>query len=165
MTIAVTKAAGARAIYASDISDYRLGLAKTMGANVAVNPKRENLTEVVLNDTNGEGVDVLFEMSGSPSAIREGLSLLKSGGHAVLLGLPSNPFELDLANLVILKGITLHGIAGRKLWETWYEIRGLLRSGAVNLEPLVTHRFKLEQFEQAFRTMMSGESGKVVLFP
>ncbi|MCC7164535.1 MAG: L-threonine 3-dehydrogenase [Anaerolineae bacterium] len=165
MTIAVTRAAGARSIYASDVSDYRLNLAKKMGADLVVNPARENLTDLVLEATGGEGVDVLLEMSGAPSAIRDGLKLLKSGGHAVLLGLPSKPFEFDLANLVIMKGITLHGIAGRKLWETWYEIRGLLRSGAVNLEPVITHRFKLEEFQQAFETMISGNSGKVVLFP
>jgi threonine 3-dehydrogenase len=165
MTITVARAAGARSIYASDISDYRLDLAKKMGADIVVNPKNEDLVQTVLNATNCEGVDVLLEMSGAPSAIREGLMLLKAGGHAVLLGLPSRPFELDLGNLVIMKGITVHGIAGRKLWETWYEIRGLLRGGAVNLEPLITHRFRLEQFEEAFRTMMSGDSGKVVLFP
>ncbi len=165
MTIAVTKAAGARSIYASDISEYRLGLAKKMGADIAINPARENLRDIVLEASNGDGVDVLLEMSGAPSAIRDGLHLLKAGGHAVLLGLPSKPFEFDLANLVIMKGITVHGIAGRKLWETWYEIRGLLRSGAVNLEPVITHRFKLEEFQKAFETMMSGDSGKVVLFP
>ncbi len=165
MTIAVVKAAGARSIYASDISAYRLALATKMGADLAINPTRENLRDIILAATNGEGVDVLLEMSGAPTAIRDGLQLLKSGGHAVLLGLPSKPFEFDLANLVIMKGITVHGIAGRKLWETWYEIRGLLRSGAVNLEPVVTHRFQLEEFEKAFQTMMSGDSGKVVLFP
>lgn len=165
MTIAVAKAAGARAIYATDISDYRLDLAKKMGADLVINPSRANVEEIVLEATNGEGVDVLLEMSGAPSAIRQGLKLTKSGGHAVLLGLPSQPFEFDLANLVIMKGIMVHGIAGRKLWETWYEIRGLLRSGAVKLEPVVTHRFRLEEFELAFKTMMSGDSGKVVLFP
>src|SRR5581483_5371848 len=165
MTIAVVKASGARSIYASDVSEYRLELARRMGADMILNPKHDNVIEMVLEATNGEGVDVLLEMSGAPSAIRDGLRLLKSGGHAVLLGLPSQPFEFDLGNLVIMKGITVHGIAGRKLWETWYEIRGLLRSGAVNLEPLITHRFKLEEFEKAFQTMLSGDSGKVVLFP
>jgi len=165
MTVAVARAAGARAIYASDVSDYRLGLAKKMGADTILNPQKEDVIQRVLDETSGEGVDVLFEMSGAPSAIRDGLRLLKAGGEAVLLGLPSAPFELDMANLVIMKNVTVHGIAGRKLWETWYEIRGLLRSGAVNLEPLITHRYKLEEFEQAFQTMMGGSSGKVVLFP
>jgi threonine 3-dehydrogenase len=165
MTIAVALAAGARSIYATDISDYRLRLAKTIGANLVINPKTQNVTEAIREATGGEGVDVLLEMSGAPSAIREGLDLLKKGGAAVLLGLPPQPFELDLGNLVIMKGITAYGIAGRKLWETWYEARGLVRSGAVDLTPLVTHRFKLEEFEKAFAVMENGESGKVVLVP
>lgn len=165
MAIAVARAAGARSIYASDISDYRLNLARKMGADMTINPSRQSVKDLILEDTGGEGVDVLLEMSGAPSAIQVGLQLLKAGGHAVHLGLPSQPFELDLANLVIMKGVTLHGIAGRKLWETWYEIRGLLRRGAVNLEPIVTHRFPLEEFDLAFKTMASGESGKIVLFP
>ncbi|HZQ06469.1 MAG TPA: L-threonine 3-dehydrogenase, partial [Anaerolineae bacterium] len=109
MTIAVAKAAGARSIYASDISDYRLELACKMGADMTLNPKRDNVVETVLDATNGEGVDVLLEMSGAQTAIRDGLQLLKAGGHAVLLGLPPKPFELDLGNLVIMKGITVHG--------------------------------------------------------
>ncbi len=165
MAIAVAKAAGARSIYASDISDYRLALAKKMGADVTINVQEANLRDVVFDATAGEGVDVLLEMSGAPSAIRDGFELLKAGGQAALLGLPAKPFEFDLANSVIMKGVTVHGIAGRKLWETWYKMRGLLRGGAVDLQPLITHRFNLEEFEKAFAVMASGESGKVVLFP
>jgi threonine 3-dehydrogenase len=165
MAIAVAKAAGARAIFASDLSDYRLALAKRMGADFTINVKEEKLTDFVFEATNDEGVDVLLEMSGAPSAIRDGFELLKAGGEAALLGLPSKPFEFDLGTAVILKGVTVYGIAGRKLWETWYEVRGLLRGGAVDLQPIITHRFKLEEFEAAFQVMASGESGKVVLFP
>ena len=120
---------------------------------------------MILKDTDGEGVDVLLEMSGAPSAIRDGFDLLKKGGAAVLLGLPGKPFEFDLGNLMILKGITAQGIAGRKMWETWYEARGLIRSGAVVLTPIVTHQFKLSEFEKAFAAMESGDSGKVVMVP
>ncbi len=165
MTILVARAAGARAIYVSDISEYRLNLAKKLGVNLTVNVKSQNLRDIVLQETDGEGVDVLLEMSGVPSAIRDGFELLKKGGVAVLLGLPGKPLEFDLGNLVILKGITVYGIAGRRLWETWYEARGLIRSGAVDLAPIVTHKFKLEQFEQAFAAMESGNSGKVVMMP
>ncbi len=165
MTIEVAEAAGARSIYASDISDYRLTLAKKLGVDLAVNPSRDDLKKLVLDATNGEGVDVLLEMSGAPSAIRDGFQLLKAGGHAVLLGLPPRPFEFDLANQVIMKGITLHGIAGRKLWETWYTMRGLQRGNAVDLSPIITHRFKLDEFEKAFAAMASGDSGKVVMIP
>lgn len=165
MTILVARAAGARSIYVSDVSEYRLDLAKKLGANLAIDVKSQNLRDVILKETDGEGVDELLEMSGVPSAIRDGFELLKNGGVAVQLGLPNKPFEFDLGNLVILKGITLYGIAGRRLWETWYEARGLVRSGAVDLSPVVTHKFKLDQFEQAFATMESGNSGKVVMFP
>jgi threonine 3-dehydrogenase len=165
MTIQVARAAGARSLYVSDISDYRLDLAKRVGADLAVNAKNQDLRAMILEATSGEGVDVLLEMSGAPSAIRDGFELLKAGGHAVLLGLPSGPFELDLANLVIMKGVTVHGIAGRKLWETWYAMRGLMRGGAVDLAPVVTHRFKLAEYEKAFAAMASGDSGKVVMTP
>ena len=165
MTIEVARAGGARSLYVSDVSDYRLSLARKVGADITVNVKTQDLRQLVLDATSGEGVDVLLEMSGAPSAIRDGFELLKAGGHAVLLGLPQKPFEFDLANLVIMKGVTVHGIAGRKLWETWYTMRGLLRAGAVDLAPLITHRFKLEEFEKAFATMASGDSGKVVMTP
>jgi threonine 3-dehydrogenase len=165
MAIEVAVAAGARSIYASDVSDYRLALARQVGADLVANAKNQDLRQIVLDATSGEGVDVLLEMSGAHSAIRDGFHLLKAGGQAVLLGLPPKPFEFDLANLVIMKGVTVHGIAGRKLWETWYTMRGLLRSGAVDLAPIITHRFKLAEFEKAFATMASGESGKVVMVP
>lgn len=165
MTIQVARAAGARSIYASDISNYRLEIARRVGADITINPKIQDLQSSVLEATAGDGVDVLLEMSGAPGAIRDGFHVLKAGGNAVMLGLPPEPFEFDLANLVIMKGVTLHGIAGRKLWETWYTIRGLLRGGAVNLAPIITHRFKLSEFDKAFDAMSSGDSGKVVMVP
>jgi threonine 3-dehydrogenase len=165
MMLAVLKALGVRSIYATDISPYRLGLARTMGADVTLNAAKEDVVSAVRQATRGEGVDVLFEMSGVPSAIHDGFRLLKDGGVAVLLGIPPSPFEFDLANEVIFKGITVHGIVGRRLWETWYQMRGLLNSGVVDLRPVITHRFPLDKFEEALETMVSGNSGKVVLFP
>ncbi len=165
MMLAIVKAVGARSIYATDISSYRLGLARTMGADVTLNPAKEDVVAAVRQATEGEGVDVLLEMSGAPSAIRDGFRLLKDGGVAVLLGIPPAPFEFDLANEVIFKGITVYGIIGRRLWETWYQMRGLLNSGVVDLRPVVTHRFPLDKFEEALEAMASGNSGKVVLFP
>lgn len=162
MTIAVAKAAGARAIYATDISPYRLDLAKKMGSDLVLNPQESDVVAVVNHETEGEGVDVLLEMSGVPAAINQGFSLLKPGGEAALLGLPGKPFEFDLANHVIFKGATVYGIVGRKLWETWYQARGLIRSGAVDLAPVVTHRFPLEKYEEAFALMERGNCGKVI---
>ncbi len=165
MTIAVARAIGARAIFATDISNYRLEMAKRMGADHVFNAQDVNVVEAVREASNGEDVDVLLEMSGSPSALKDGFELLKPGGEAALLGLQGRPIEFDLENLVIFKGITVHGVIGRKLWETWFQGQGLLRSGSVNLAPLVTHKFPLEKFEEAFALMESGQCGKVVMFP
>jgi len=118
----------------------------------------------VLEATEGEGVDVLLEMSGAPSAAEQGFRLLKPGGEAALLGLFSKPITFDFDDALIFKGATVHGIVGRRLWETWYQMRALLRGGAVDLAPLVTHRFALDDYEAAFDLMASGECGKVVMF-
>jgi threonine 3-dehydrogenase len=165
MSIAVARAIGARAIYASDISDYRLELARRMGADVTINAAQEDVVARLLAETEGEGVDAWLEMSGAPRAIEQGFTALKSGGEVALLGLPPEPMRFDLNDWIIFKGAVVHGIGGRRLWETWFQMRGLLRSGAVNLEAIVTHQFPLEQFEQALHTMVSGNSGKVVLLP
>jgi threonine 3-dehydrogenase len=165
MAIAAARALGARAVYATDVSDYRLEMARALGAEHTWNPRRDQVVELGMEATDGEGVDVLLEMSGAPSAIQEGFSLLKPGGEAALLGLSSGPIPFDLDDNIVFKGATVHGVIGRKLWDTWYEMRGLLRAGAVDLGPLVTHRFALDDFEKAFDLMASGECGKVVMFP
>ena len=165
MAIAVAKALGARAVYATDISDYRLDLATTMGADRTINPLREDVAAVIAEATEGEGVDVLFEMSGAPSALEAGFAALKPGGEAALLGLTSEKFPFDIDDNIIFKGATVHGIVGRRLWQTWLEMRGLIRSGAVDLTPVITHRFALDDYERAFKLMQSGECGKVIMFP
>ncbi len=165
MTIAVAKALGARSVYATDVSEYRLELAAKMGVDLALNPARHDVVAELEAATEGEGVDVLCEMSGAPSAIRDGFAVLKRGGEAALLGITSAPIDFDLDNHVIFKGATVYGIVGRRLWEDWYQMRALLRAGAVDLAPLVTHRFALDDYERAFDLMASGECGKVVLFP
>jgi len=165
MAIAVAKALGARAVYATDISDYRLDLATTMGADRTINPLREDVAAVIAEATEGEGVDVLLEMSGAPSALEAGFAALKPGGEAALLGLTSEKFPFDIDDNIIFKGATVHGIVGRRLWQTWFEMRGLIRSGAVDLAPVITHRFALDDYEKAFELMQSGECGKVVMFP
>jgi threonine 3-dehydrogenase len=164
MTIAVVRAAGARAIYATDVSAYRLALARRMGADLALDARADVIAQIRAA-TDGEGVDILLEMSGAPSAIEQGFTLLKPGGEAALLGVAPGPFTFDWNHHIVFKAARVIGVSGRKLWETWYQARGLVRSGAVDLAPMVTHRYKLEEFDQAMETMASGESGKVVLFP
>lgn len=165
MAIATARALGARAVYATDVSGYRLDLARTMGADLALDPRTDDVEGLVLDATEGDGVDVLLEMSGAEAAIAEGFHLLRRGGEAALLGLTSKEITIDLDDAVIFKGATIYGIAGRRLWETWFQMRALLRAEAVDLRPLVTHRFALDDFDAAFDLMMSGECGKVVMFP
>jgi threonine 3-dehydrogenase len=165
MTIAVARAIGARAIYATDISPYRIAFAKRMGADLALHAADDPVMELVREATDGEGVDVLLEVSGAPDAIDQGFSLLKPGGDAALLGVTPGSFDFDWNHHIVFKAANLHGVSGRNLWKTWYQARGLIRSGAVDLSPMVTHRFKLEEFDLAFKTMASGESGKVMMTP
>ncbi len=165
MTIMVAKAAGARTIYATDISNYRLQMARNVGATLAINVSEGDAHRAILADTGGDGVDVLLEMSGAPQAIDLGFRLLAFGGKAALLGLAPSAIPFDINNHVIFKGATVYGIVGRKIWETWFRMRGLLNSGQVDLSQVITHRFGLEEYEQALRVMQSGQSGKVVMFP
>ncbi len=165
MTIAVARAIGARAVYATDISPYRVDFARRMGADLAMHAIEDPVIELIRDATDGEGVDVLLEMSGSPSAIDQGFSLLKPGGEAALLGVTPGSFEFDWNHHIVFKAAKVLGISGRRLWQTWYQSRGLIRSGAVDLSPLVTHHFTMEEYDKAFETMSSGTSGKVMLTP
>jgi threonine 3-dehydrogenase len=165
MTLLIARARSAKTIIAADISDYRTQFARRLGADHVVNPKTENMVEKVRDLTQGTGVDVLLEMSGAASAIVQGMSLVKFAGSAVAFGLPARPFEFDLSNLVIFKGIAVYGIIGRKMWQTWEQMDELLSSGKVDLSPIVTHTFALEEFDKAFATMAGGESGKVMMVP
>lgn len=165
MALLVARARGARSITAVDISDYRIQFAKRLGADHTINPKHESIIDGVRDLTNGVGVDVLLEMSGAASAIIQGITSVKHTGDVVAFGFPSKPIELDLANLVIFKGLTIYGVVGRMLWDTWEQIEEMLDSGKVDLTPIVTHKFKMEEYEKAFATMADGKSGKVVLYP
>lgn len=164
MAVAVARAYGARSVIATDVSQYRLDLAKRMGATLTLLATGGDVRERIFEATEDEGVDVLLEMSGAEDAIADGFAVLRPGGEAALLGLASQPISFDIDDAVVFKGATVHGIVGRRLWETWYRMRALIRSGSVDLTPLVTHRFTLDDFEAAFDLMASGECGKVVMF-
>jgi threonine 3-dehydrogenase len=165
MTIAVARAIGARAVYATDISRFRIDFARRMGADLALHAAEDPVLDAVRSATDGEGVDVLLEMSGAPAAIDQGFALLKPGGDAALLGVAPGPFTFDWNHHIVFKAAHVMGISGRRLWQTWYQGRGLIRSGAVDLSPMVTDRFSLEDFHDAFERMASGDSGKVMLTP
>jgi threonine 3-dehydrogenase len=160
--IAVAKACGAGKVFAIEPNAQRRELARTMGAQVLLDSAGDVVGEVMAQ-TNGNGVDVLLEMSGHPSAIRQGFKLLRMGGRASLLGIPSRPVEMDLANALIFKGATVHGINGRKMYETWFQAEALMREGKIDLTPVITHRLPLARFDEAMHLLESGEASKILL--
>jgi threonine 3-dehydrogenase len=161
--IPVAKAAGASLVILSELIDYRENLAKEMGADYVIDPTIENLPARVMALTRGEGVDVVLEMSGHPKAIEDGFRSIKKDGRYSLLGIPSKPVSIDLAKDIIFPGINIQGINGRLMYETWYQMDQFLGSGKVDLKPLITHRFNFENFQEAFETGLSGNSGKIIL--
>jgi threonine 3-dehydrogenase len=163
--IGVARAAGASMVIASDVSRYRLDLARKMGADVVVDVSAEDLAGRVRELTGGKMLDGVLEMSGSPEAMRSGLAALRNGGRLSLLGLPRESFELDWNRLVIFKGVTIHGIIGRRMYDTWYQLDNMLSGGKLDLRPAITHVMPMERFEEAIALLRAGHAGKVVLVP
>jgi threonine 3-dehydrogenase len=161
--IAVARTAGASTIIATDISAYRLELARRVGADLAFNPQKTS-PEMIREHTGGEGVDTALEMSGHPSAVHLCLEYVKNAGRVSLFGIPSESVSMDLAKEIIFKGIRVHGITGRRLFDTWYRLAGLFRAG-LNIRPIVTHTLPLAQFNAGFELIHAGQCGKVVLIP
>src|SRR6266850_2256803 len=158
--VGICKAAGASRIIATDVNDKRLALAKRMGAHDAIRP--EQAAEVVKRHTDKLGVDVVLEMSGVPSAIHQAFELVRVGGRVQMLGIPAKPMEVNFATEVIFKGITIYGVVGRRMYETWHQMTRFLRSGMFDPTPVITHRFPLEAADEAIRAIKSGEAGKVI---
>ncbi len=161
MAAAVAKHCGARFVVITDINEYRLDLAKKMGATRVVNVASENLKDVIDELGMTEGFDVGLEMSGVPSAVRDMLDKMNHGGKVAMLGIPPKDVAIDW-NKVIFKGLTIKGIYGREMFETWYKMVSLLQSG-LDLSPIITHQFGVDDFAKGFDIMGSGQSGKVLL--
>ncbi|WP_231757757.1 L-threonine 3-dehydrogenase [Microbulbifer elongatus] len=161
MAAAVARHVGARHVVITDINDYRLDLAKKMGATRTVNVSREKLSDVMKDIGMSEGFDVGLEMSGVAVAFRDMLSAMNHGGKIAMLGIPPGEMAIDWSQ-VIFKGLILKGIYGREMFETWYKMASLIQSG-LDLSPIITHQFSVDEFQQGFDTMGSGESGKVIL--
>jgi len=161
MAVAIAKYAGARHVVITDINDYRLELARKMGASVALNVTSGSLDQTMTDLGMEEGFDVGMEMSGNASAFRDMLRTMHHGGKIALLGIPPDEMAIDW-NQVIFKGLVLKGVYGREMFETWYKMSSMLQSG-LNIEPIITHRFPLEDYEEAFQLMESGQSGKIIL--
>lgn len=155
---------GAARVLGIEISPVRSKLGVVMGAERVLNPETQDIVAALLAETDGEGVDVVLEMSGSQSALTQALASLRHGGTIALLGLPSRPVEINVADDVIFKGATVKGIVGRRVPETWFQTRGLLEAG-VDMSPVITDRLPLSEFERAFELLRNGRSGKIVLYP
>ncbi len=161
MGVAIAKHAGARYVVITDVNPYRLELAKKMGATVAVDVRTQTLTDVQRQLGMKEGFDVGLEMSGNPQAFRDMLASMCHGGKIAMLGIPEREMAIDW-NLVVFNMLTIKGIYGREMYETWYKMTVMLQSG-LDISPVITHRFGYQDFQQGFDAMLSGQSGKVVL--
>jgi threonine 3-dehydrogenase len=161
MAVAVVKHAGARHVVATDLNPYRLELATRMGATVAVDPRERQLSDVQEELGMTEGFDIGLEMSGNPDALRSMIGSMAHGGRVAVLGIPTTDVSLDLGPL-IFNGLTLKGVYGREMYETWYQMTVMLQSG-LDISPVITHRFSHRDFEEAFAVARSGDSGKVIL--
>jgi threonine 3-dehydrogenase len=161
MAAAIVRFVGARHVVITDVNDYRLDLARKMGATLALNVTRDSLDDAMKQLGMQEGFDVGLEMSGNAAALRDMLRTMHHGGSVAMLGLPSAEVAIDW-NDVILKGLTLKGIYGRQMFETWYKMAAILQSG-LNIRPIITHRVPYTDYQQAFDIMGRGQSGKVVM--
>ena len=161
MAAAICKFSGSRNIVVTDINDYRLNLVKDLGASRTVNPRKEDIGSVFEELGISHGFDVGLEMSGNPEAFNQMISLMYNGGNIALLGLLPNSTKVDW-NKVIFKGLNIKGIYGREMYDTWYKMTQMIRSG-LSVSKVLTHHFKIDDFQKAFKVIESGNCGKVVL--
>jgi threonine 3-dehydrogenase len=161
MAVGIARYAGARHVVITDVNDYRLDLARKMGATRAINVATTSIDETMKDLGMAEGFDVGMEMSGNPQAFRDMLRTMHHGGKIAMLGIPPGDMAINW-NEVIFKGLVLKGIYGREMFETWYKMSSMLQSG-LNMDPIITHHFDINEFLPAFELMESGQSGKVVL--
>jgi threonine 3-dehydrogenase len=161
MAAAVVRHAGARHVVITDVNPYRLDLARTIGVSVALDVRESSLAETQAKLGMKEGFDVGLEMSGNPTALQDMLANMSHGAKVALLGLPDEPFPIDWKT-VIFDQLTIRGVYGRQMYETWYMMTVMLQSG-LDISPVITHRFPAERFEEAFAAIRSGETGKVIL--
>lgn len=165
MGVDVARAYQTRKVIAIEVKPYRQKLAKELGADVVINPLTEDVIARVLEETHGKGADVVGEFSGSKIAIEQAFKYLKAGGGMSMLGIPSQKIELDFATDVVFKGISIYGVTGRRIYDTWYQVADLLEKNLLHLDKIITHTFPLKDINQAAEIMGSGNSGKIVLIP
>ena len=164
-SIAVAKAVGATSVLAIEVNEHRAKIARAMQADYVLNPAKEDVTGMVMEKTGGLGVDVVLEMAGHPDSIRTAFDIVRRGGRISLLGLTSKPISLNFSEDIIFKGITIQGINGRRMYQTWYQMTALLKSGKLNLHPVITDRISMTDFGKAMERLRTGEASKILVYP
>ena len=163
--IAVARACGATQVFALEVNEHRRRIARQMKAEFVLDPTKDDVRSIVMEHTNGIGVDVVLEMAGKTDAIRTGFQILRLGGRVSLLGIPSKPVELNFANDIIFKGATIQGINGRLMYKTWYQMTALLKAGKLDLHPVITDRISMKDFSKGMERLQTGEASKILLYP
>jgi threonine 3-dehydrogenase len=162
-SIGIARAAGAARVFASEVDPRRREMARREGADRVIDPRTEDFEQIIRDETRGDGVHVVLEMSGNAEAIGQGLQVVRNSGRVQWFGIPGDPILLDIAQSVIFKGLTIYGVTGRLMYETWYEMRNFLISGRYDPSGVITHRVPFARFEEAFAAAAAGHSGKVIL--
>jgi threonine 3-dehydrogenase len=161
--VGIARAAGAAAVIAVDINPKRLELARKMGATRVLHADKDDVDAAVMELSKGDGADLVCEMSGAESALHTGFRLVRHGGRVHLLGIPHGAVPIDFATEIVFKGITIYGVIGRRMFDTWHVMQRFLRSGLLDPRPVITHRFPLEKIDDALAAIRSGDAGKVIL--
>jgi threonine 3-dehydrogenase len=164
-SIAVARACGATQVFAIEVNEHRRKIAKQMKADFVLDPAKDDVKKIVMDATNGVGVDVLLEMAGRQEAVATGFSILRLGGRASLLGIPSKPMTMNFAEDIIFKGATILGINGRRMYQTWYQMEALLKAGKLDLHPVITDRMAMKDFAKGMARLKTGEASKILLYP
>jgi threonine 3-dehydrogenase len=163
--IAVARAVGAAQVIAIEVNEHRRRIAKEMKADLVLDPSKDDVRKIVAERTSGSGVDVVLEMAGHPDAIRLAFDIIRRGGRMSLLGLTSKPIPLNFSEDIIFKGITIQGINGRRMYQTWYQMTALLKAGKLELHPVITDRMAMKDFSKGMERLTTGEASKILLYP
>lgn len=163
--IATAKACGANQVFALDLVDRKLAVAREVGADFVVNSGSQDPVDIVMRETNGQGADVVIDYTGSGPAVQSGFRMLQRGGRFTFVGLFNKPLSLDVNDNIIYKEARINGVTGRLMYKTWYDCERLLLSGKVDAKRIIGKRFAMADFEQAFAAIAAGEPGKILLFP
>jgi threonine 3-dehydrogenase len=163
--IAVARAVGAAQVFAIEVNAHRRHIATQMKADVVLDPSKDDVLSTVMQKTGGLGVDVVLEMAGHPDAIRTAFDIVRRGGRISLLGLTSKPISLNFSEDIIFKGLTIQGINGRRMYQTWYQMTALLKAGKLDLHPVITDRMAMQDFSKGMERLRTGEASKILLYP